>query len=535
MFITIIIAIPHNLFGIDILSFFSIGSFLLFGFLLFHKWLRAYYVLITIYCSLTPLLCLQYFWARMELCPELWNAILNTSFREIKELVGKNFWILTSTVLFTSILTWQICIRLLPRKIMFTRSVLIASIGLVGILICGIVNTMVIEQGFWYYGFKKLQPLPVSWNLIYQLRQRKRVAGFDAERDAYVYKMKAQGDSVLTKTVIVLVIGETGREDHWSLGGYGRETNPLLYKEDGYFFKNVIAPAGMTILSVPLIMTATPPNDWISHYRKKGVIDAFKEAGFYTAFITNQADNLINPYSARDLHFKYVDTLDNVDNTDIAKPDLRSYDVRIIPSLVNILRKEDKRNLFVVLHTNGSHWNYAERYPTEFSVFDQSSPAVPKNQYGYDKEIAMYDNSILYTDYILKSIIDELKKINGNVAMIYTSDHGENLKDDARKLQFHSPDPTKYLLHIPYYVWMNDKMKKDHPSYDSLLMAHKDYPLLTSEMTMYTAFDLAGLETETEKEQQLSNSLLSKQLKKSEQRFYTPVRSNLRYPDLLKN
>ena len=41
--------------------------------------------------------------------------------------------------------------------------------------------------------------------------------------------------------------------------------------------------------------------------------------------------------------------------------------------------------------------------------------------------------------------------------MLYLSDHGEDIFDDARARYLHaSPIPTYYQLHIPYIIWFSD-------------------------------------------------------------------------------
>ena len=61
-------------------------------------------------------------------------------------------------------------------------------------------------------------------------------------------------------------------------------------------------------------------------------------------------------------------------------------------------------NLFVVIHTYGSHFNYHERYPRNFAHFlpDNATEIEIKNR---KQLINAYDNSIRYTDYFLNGLI----------------------------------------------------------------------------------------------------------------------------------
>lgn len=122
------------------------------------------------------------------------------------------------------------------------------------------------------------------------------------------------------------------------------------------------------------------------------------------------------------------------------------YDEDLLQKLDEILPKADAsssahyryRKLFVVLHTYGSHFNYQERYPRSFAYFKPDSRSEAKSENRRDL-LNAYDNTIRYTDYILHGIIERLQKWEGIQtktdgvygqpisAMLYTSDHGENI------------------------------------------------------------------------------------------------------------
>ena len=68
-----------------------------------------------------------------------------------------------------------------------------------------------------------------------------------------------------------------------------------------------------------------------------------------------------------------------------------------------------------------------------------------------DNLINAYDNSIRYTDGFLSRLIRMLEKQQIDVAMLYTSDHGEDIFDDSRHLFLHaSPVPSYYQLQDVY-------------------------------------------------------------------------------------
>ena len=119
---------------------------------------------------------------------------------------------------------------------------------------------------------------------------------------------------------------------------------------------------------------------------------------------------------------------------------------------------------FIVLHTYGSHFNYKERYPAEQAFFLPDMPVDAEVKYK-DNLINAYDNSIRYTDNFLVRLIDMLREQHVNSALIYTSDHGEDIFDDNRHLFLHaSPVPSYYQIHVPFFIWMSDNYRQRYPS-----------------------------------------------------------------------
>ena len=89
---------------------------------------------------------------------------------------------------------------------------------------------------------------------------------------------------------VVLIIGESARNDHFSLAGYIKETNPMLAKEGDnlVFYKDVTACYPLTRIAVPCMITrATRENRKISA-KETSFISIFKKLGFYTTWIGMQ-------------------------------------------------------------------------------------------------------------------------------------------------------------------------------------------------------------------------------------------------------
>ena len=110
--------------------------------------------------------------------------------------------------------------------------------------------------------------------------------------------------------------------------------------------------------------------------------------------------------------------------------------------------------------------------------------------------INAYDNSIRYTDGFLARLIGLLEKQQVNAAMIYTSDHGEDIFDDSRHLFLHaSPVPSYYQLHVPFLVWMSESYRTTYPEHWEGLTKNQNKNVSSSGSFFPTMLYLGGVET----------------------------------------
>src|SRR5690606_14753139 len=89
-----------------------------------------------------------------------------------------------------------------------------------------------------------------------------------------------------------------------------------------------------------------------------------------------------------------------------------------------------KRDTVLVLHQIGSHGPaYYLRYPESYRRFRPDCRSAEFSDCSKEEIVNAYDNTILYTDHILASVIDRLAGEQGRLdtAMLYMSDHGESL------------------------------------------------------------------------------------------------------------
>ncbi|MCM1371868.1 MAG: phosphoethanolamine transferase [Bacteroides sp.] len=293
-------------------------------------------------------------------------------------------------------------------------------------------------------------------------------------------------DSARPPKVLVLVIGETSRAINWQQAGYGRETTPLLTATpDITFFSDCMSQSNTTHKSVPILMSPATADNYDVLYHSKGLLAAFGEAGYHTVFISNEPRNKsFNDHLGEQAH-ESLFLRDKYSGTPM--------DSLLLPEVQRVLDRTPG-NLLLVLHAYGSHSTYSDRYLPAQAHFrpDKVIKATRGNRHIL---INAYDNTIRYTDYILYNIIGQLRQLHRPSAMLYISDHGEDIYDDHRNLFLHaSPWPSYYQLHVPLLVWTSEEYRREYPERVELMEARRDEPL-QSDCVFPTMLGLGGIST----------------------------------------
>lgn len=334
-----------------------------------------------------------------------------------------------------------------------------------------------------------LYPVNVCYNVALAIQRDARTRDYHNTSKEFTFHAKASHPAE-KREVYVLVVGETARAANWELYGYERNTNPELKGMEGLTaFQHVLTESNTTHKSVPMLLSPISALDFDSIYYRKGVITAFKEAGYQTAFFSNQRYN----HSFIDFFGMEADTWDFI-KEDTLSTNSNPSDDELLKQVADVLAKGAKKQ-FIVLHTYGSHFNYQERYPSDMAFFKPDTPmdAEAKNR---SKLLNAYDNTIRYTDQFLARLIGLLNEQQVDAAMLYTSDHGEDIFDDKRNLFLHaSPVPSYYQLHVPFLVWMSNSYREAYPTLLSATTANRKKNVSSSASVFQTMLQLGGVET----------------------------------------
>jgi heptose-I-phosphate ethanolaminephosphotransferase len=250
-------------------------------------------------------------------------------------------------------------------------------------------------------------------------------------------------------TVAVLVIGESARPDRWGLYDPARSTTPRLQGIPGIIvFRDVLTQAALTQLAVPLLLTRGPLETFDALLSRKSVLSAAAEAGFRTAWLsTQQRDQwtgAVNLFSSEAEEQRYFD---------------RRHDDVLVQALADRLaRLATEESALIVLHTQGSHFTFKDRYPEDAAVFSTTGSGLSAR----DRMLNEYDNTVAFTDQVLADAIGVLEDRGGDAVLLYVADHGENLRDDDRQLFGHFIG-NEYDLRVPMFLWASSSFADRHP------------------------------------------------------------------------
>ncbi|MDO8270403.1 MAG: phosphoethanolamine--lipid A transferase [Gammaproteobacteria bacterium] len=255
-----------------------------------------------------------------------------------------------------------------------------------------------------------------------------------------------------TRELLIMVVGEAARADHFSLNGYERETNPQLASQDVVSYSNVYSCATSTALSLPCMFSQNGSEDFdvTEAKRQENLLDVLQHAGVNVLWRDNNSDSKGVAAGTEFQDFRSADV------NPVCDAECR--DVGMLSGLDDYIVSKPNGDIVIVLHQMGNHGPaYFKRYPQEYEVF---TPVCETNQLeacSQQEIINAYDNAVLYTDHFLASVIEFLKPYDDefSTAMFYMADHGESLGEHGIYLHglpyMIAPDSQKHVASVMWF------------------------------------------------------------------------------------
>ena len=379
---------------------------------------------------------------------------LQTDFQESLDLLSLK---LLLYVIFLGLLPAYLVYRIKLKPLSFKSTLLYKAKVLLGSLLLIVVLFLSFSK-FYTSFFREHKPLrfyinPTYW--IYAIGDYIALVSNDGE-----VKFKQLGlDAKIVPSnsphkLVIMVVGEATRADHFSLNGYKRETNPLLKKENISNFKNFYSCGTSTAVSVPCMFSVYNRSDY--SYKKgratENVIDVInhtKEVAIL--WRDNNSDSKGVALRVPFEDYKYGNKNTVCDNGECR-------DEGMLVGLDKYIEQHKNQDILIVLHQMGNHGPaYYKRYPKAFEKF---TPVCKTNQLEdcTQESIAnAYDNAILYSDYFLSKVIGLLKNYQNkyDTSMFYIADHGESLGEKGLYLHglpyFMAPDAQTHVASLMWF------------------------------------------------------------------------------------
>jgi glucan phosphoethanolaminetransferase (alkaline phosphatase superfamily) len=271
----------------------------------------------------------------------------------------------------------------------------------------------------------------LSWFLGKELFKQKKSHHFKP------YQVKEIKREALPQNIIV-VMGESLSSKKMSLFGYEKETTPLLdkLKKDPHFLYTQGYSCGVcTKVSVPTFFTlkAEPTNPAPLTDNVTNLTRLAKEHGYHVYYITMQSSMLLSGYIAG-----FADKI----------VELKGYDEKLLEALNEI---DFSQKNFIILHQRNAHSPYERYSPPKFHRFPYKGK--PYKEY----MLGSYLNSVLYTDYILASVFQKVRELNGSAVAFATSDHGELVGTPDDKGKFGHSMLDLEVAKVPLLAYYNAK------------------------------------------------------------------------------
>lgn len=332
-----------------------------------------------------------------------------------------------------------------------------------GFVLGGVIVILLVFSPFYTSFFREHKPLRFYANPSYYLYSAGKYVSKAFSHDYTGLKIIGKDAKIPAsdkdRELVILVVGEAARWDHFSLNGYQRETNPLLKKEEIINFSNFSSCGTETAVSVPCMFSSLTRENYEGGRAEhtENVLDVLSHAGVNVLWRDNNSDSKGVALRAQYEDFK------SPEKNPIC--DIECRDEGMLSGVQEYIDAHPKGDIVIVLHQMGNHGPaYNKRYPKSFEKF---TPVCKSNQLELcnSQEITnAYDNAILYTDYFLSRVITLLKQNDAKfeTAMFYVSDHGESLGEKGLYLHgFPYAIAPEAQTHVPALMWFGKNFAID--------------------------------------------------------------------------
>ena len=486
-----------------------------------------YYLVIFLLTVVTTIKIYYTFILCVHIEPSIFEGIFDTNLDEIKRVSSnKPLFIFFIVLLYFSIIiefNWF-------KTFTFKKRVKIHLIKIF-IVICLLIGYEIYRNNLHIQSFVKLLKSTYPINFVNNFYK-----AFDSRYKLYImnknkvdivkkYKFSIQNDENMT---IVFVRGESLRARSFPISD---KNIPLKYRLDDInniiYYNNVFSYANYTQAAVPWMLTRSINNRL---QNEKSLISVLRYVGFDTTWIGCDHSNLSNfatpivNYSLEANRSLFIGKLNDwlkqnkklyiapeatykipKDKVNLPK---QKYFMEVIGSnvfdglqfsyLISKINTKKVKKQFFWVEMNGSHVPWSILVPKKLQFFKPICTKVLDeiNQCSQQQSVNSYNNTILYTQYLLKRLILSLK--NKNAIVFFASDHGESTGENGYYGHgFMLPKDKRRIrdqINPAFMVWMSNKFISKHKKhYISLKKNANKY--IKHNFIFHSVLDIAGVKS----------------------------------------
>lgn len=322
-------------------------------------------------------------------------------------------------------------------------------------------------------------------------------------------KSNAAGDFIVSKSgkgeTYIVIVGESLNKHHMGIYNYEKNTTPkldsLVQDNELIVFPHAYSNYPGTMAALSWALSASNQHNKRNFVDSIGLVDVYNKAGFKTIWLGNQP--ISNSY---DMLLGFIaNSADDVTITfDIEfhgmSHENHKPDGVLLPHLEQALANRDSdENTVIFIHLMGNHTHYCERYPKEFEKFSMSFleetwMRVIKGGLGHSK--TCYDNSVLYNDFVVSSIINQLQISTKAkpAGLLYFADHSEDI---TRGVGHSSANFSYDMVESPTIMWLSDGYKEKYPEKMNAIKMNQN-ELYSNDSIFDTALGMSGVQLEEE-------------------------------------
>ena len=437
--------------------------------------------------------------------PTMMTNVLQTDAREVRDLLGPGLLlslIALAAVPMAGLLRGRVDYGRLPVRALRNVLAVALALALLALLVLASFRTLSVEMR----NHKPLRYLVNPLAAYYSLGRVAFAGSAGESGPARAIGLQARAAPLgagARPPLLMIVIGETARADHFALNGYPRPTTPRLAALGVLSFREVSSCGTNTAASLPCMLSPLGRETYgRSDGHSENLLDLLQRAGLAVLWIENQAG-----CKAQCLRVPHVQAHEPAGSAgtppEALCPGGECYDEALLHGLDARLAALDParraRGVVLVLHQMGSHGPaYWRRSPPDAKPFGPECASSALQDCPPEALIDAYDNTIAYTDRVLARAIGWLSGQAGyDPALLYVSDHGESLGEN--RLYLHglpyglAPRAQK---HVPLIYWQPAAGAGQPERIDAGCLRQRLDAPLSHDHLFHTVLGLLGVQAE---------------------------------------